>query len=82
MTPQQFGAVLGFAFVAAWTGLGFGYAILCLVGAGVFYVAANFLEESDLDLSDIQSRLSPGSSAQPTAPSPPRSAAPKRARVR
>ena len=36
MTPGQFAALLGFLFTAAWIGFGFGEAILCLVGAGVF----------------------------------------------
>lgn len=81
MTTKQFAAVLGFAFVAAWIGFNFGYALLCLVGAGVFYLASNFLESSELDLSEIQSRLGGGGGdgGQPTPPPRPR---PGRARVR
>lgn len=56
MTSTQFAASLGFAFVAAWIGFGFGSAILCLVGAVAFYAAVLFLR-GDLDLADIQSRL-------------------------
>ncbi len=56
MTTTQFAAVLGFAFVAAWIVLGFGRAILCLVGAAAFYVGALFLR-GDLQLADVQSRL-------------------------
>jgi len=60
MTPRQFAALLGFLFAAAWTGFGFGEAILCLVGAGVFagllYAGEAFLR-GDIDLGDVQSRL-------------------------
>jgi hypothetical protein len=56
MTPTQFAAILGFAFVAVWIAFGFGSAVLCLVGAAVFYAAALFLR-GDIDLADIQSRL-------------------------
>lgn len=33
ITVKHYGAALGFAFVATWIGLGFGAAILCLLGA-------------------------------------------------
>ncbi len=56
MTTTQFAALLGFAFVAAWIGFGFGLAILCLVGAAVFYVGALFLR-GELLVADVQSRL-------------------------
>ena len=60
MTPGQFAALLGFLFAAAWIGFGFGDAILCLVGAGVFagllYAGEAFLR-GDIDLGDVQSRL-------------------------
>ena len=56
MTLTQFAAILGFAFVAVWIAFGFGSAVLCLVGAAVFYAAALFLR-GDIDLSDVQSRL-------------------------
>lgn len=57
MTSTQFAAVLGFGFVAAWVAFGFGYAVLCLIGAGLFYAAA-LVVRGDLDLGDMQSRLS------------------------
>ncbi len=56
-TRKQFAAAIGFAFVAAWIGFNFGYAVLCLVGAGVFYFAASYLE-GEVDLAGIQDRLS------------------------
>ena len=59
MTSTQFAAILGFAFVAVWIAFGFGSAVLCLVGAAVFYAAALFLR-GDLDLADVQNRVSGG----------------------
>jgi hypothetical protein len=56
MTDRHFAALIGFAFVAAWVALNFGYALLCLVGAGVFYAAAAVLE-GDIDLGELQSRV-------------------------
>lgn len=60
MTPGQFAALLGFLFTAAWIGFGFGEAILCLVGAGVFagllYAGERFLR-GEIDLGDLQARL-------------------------
>lgn len=80
MTSKQFAAALGFAFVAAIIALNFGYALLCLLGAGVGYFAAQFLE-GELDLGDIQSRLSSGAGqAQPAPPPRPRPAAAPRVR--
>ncbi len=55
MTPQQFAALLGFLFVAAWAALGLGDAVLCLVGAAVFYLAAAILR-GELDLGELQQR--------------------------
>jgi hypothetical protein len=40
MSSKQFAAALGFAFVTVWITLNFGWAVLCLIGALVFYVAA------------------------------------------
>ena len=53
---KQFLGLLGFLFVAAWIAFNFGYAILCLVGAGVFYAIGAVLE-GELDLGDVQSRI-------------------------
>ncbi len=49
-------ALLGFLFVAAWIGFNFGYAVLCLVGAGLFY-AVGALLQGDFDLGDVQARV-------------------------
>jgi hypothetical protein len=56
MKPQHFAALLGFLFVAAWASLGFGDALLCLIGAGVFYLAVA-LYHGELDLADLQQRV-------------------------
>jgi hypothetical protein len=66
ITRKYFAAILGFAFVAAWIGVGFGNAVLCLLGAGIFYAIVSFLE-GDLDLADFQGRLR-SNDANPTAP--------------
>ncbi len=56
MTSQQFAALLGFLFVAAWAALGFGDAVLCLIGAGIFLVA-NGVYRGELDLTTLQDRV-------------------------
>ena len=56
MTSSQFAAALGFAFVAVWIAMGFGSAVLCLVGAAIFY-AVVLLARGDVDLAEVQSRL-------------------------
>lgn len=56
MNIKQYLALLGFLFVAAWIGFNFGDAILCLVGAGVFY-AVGAVAQGELDLADVQSRI-------------------------
>lgn len=71
ITRKYLAAVLGFAFVAAWIGFGFGDAILCLLGAATFYAVASFLD-GDLDLAELQARLSSSRSTTTTAPPPPR----------
>lgn len=53
---KQFLSLLGFLFVAAWIAFNFGYAILCLVGAGLFYAIGAVLQ-GELDLGDVQSRI-------------------------
>lgn len=53
MNPQQLAALFGFLFVAAWAALGFGDAILCLIGAAVF-AAVTALYRGELDLAALQ----------------------------
>lgn len=75
ITRKHLAAALGFAFAAAWTGLGFGEAVLCLLGACVFYFVASFLE-GEVDLGELQGRLGVGHSSPPqqsATPSAPRS---------
>jgi len=57
MKPQQLAALIGFLFVAAWATVGFGDAVLCLVGAAVFYLATAFFR-GELDLAALQQRAS------------------------
>ena len=76
MDRKQFGALLGFLFVATWIVLNFGYAFLCLIGAAVFYFVASYLE-GDVDLEELQSRFSPqGGIGAPASPQPPVAAPP------
>ncbi len=56
MNLKQFLALIGFLFVFSWIAFSFGEAILCLVGAGVFYALAAFLQ-GDLDLAEVQARV-------------------------
>lgn len=65
MTPPQLASLLGFLFVAAWAALGFGDAILCLIGAGVFYLAAAFYR-GEIDLESLQQRDSQNRNPGPT----------------
>jgi hypothetical protein len=55
MKETHFAALLGFLFAAAWAALGFGDAVLCLLGAAVFYTIAA-VRVGDLDLTDLQRR--------------------------
>jgi hypothetical protein len=57
MTSQQFAALLGFLFVAAWVAFGFGDAFLCLIGAAIFMLASSFYR-GELDLNALQERAS------------------------
>ena len=57
MKPQQLAALIGFLFVAAWVTVGFGDAVLCLVGAAVFYLATA-VYRGELDLVALQQRAS------------------------
>ncbi len=66
---RHLAALLGFAFVAAWIGFNFGYALLCLLGAGAFYGLAGVLS-GGLDLGELQERLGgrpTGAGAQPSS---------------
>ena len=89
ITRKHLAAVLGFAFVAAWIGLGFGDAVLCLLGAAIFYAAVSF-REGDLDLAELQGRFGArgaggagASGATPTrAATPAASASPARPHAR
>jgi hypothetical protein len=56
MNLKQFLGLLGFLFVAAWIAFNFGYAVLCQVGAGLFY-AIGALLQGELDLGEVQSRI-------------------------
>lgn len=67
-TRKYLAAILGFAFIAAWIGFGLGDAVLCLLGAAIFYAVASFLE-GDLDLVELQGRLR-SNQTNPTAPTP------------
>ena len=66
MNPQQLAALIGFLFVAAWAALSFGDAVLCLVGAVVFYIATAVFR-GELDLAALQQRTT-----GPRASRPPR----------
>ena len=56
ITLKHYLGLLGFLFVAAWIAFNFGYAVLCLVGAVVFYAIGAFLE-GEWNVSDVQSRM-------------------------
>jgi len=64
MKPQQLAALLGFLFVAAWAALDLGDAVLCLVGAAVFYLATAFYR-GELDLTELQQRASRPRTSRP-----------------
>ena len=65
---RHLAAAAGFAFVAAWIGFSFGEALLCLLGAMVFWLAAGVLE-GKVDLGALQSRFS--NEEPPPAPAQP-----------
>lgn len=56
MNDRRLAAAIGFAFVAAWIAFNFGYALLCLLGAAIFWAAASVLD-GNLDLGELQTRL-------------------------
>ncbi len=74
---RHLAALLGFAFVAAWIGFNFGYALLCLAGAAAFYGLAGVMSGS-LDLGEMQERLTGRAASATPQPSP----APRMARAR
>lgn len=74
MNQKQFLAVLGFAFVVAWLSFNFGYALLCLLGAALFYGVGAFLQ-GELDVSEVQDRLQRGGRGASQDPSPERTGA-------
>lgn len=56
ITIKHYLGLLGFLFVAAWIAFNFGDAILCLVGAGVFYAGGEVVQ-GELDLGELQARM-------------------------
>jgi large-conductance mechanosensitive channel len=56
ITLKHYLGLLGFLFVAAWIGFDFGRAVLCLVGAVVFYLIGEVVQ-GDLDLGEMQARI-------------------------
>ncbi len=79
MNPKHFAALLGFASVAAWIAFGFGNALLCLLGAALFYAAAA-LAQGEIDLAKVQDHIQSAQGASPppaTYAPPPRSSAPR-----
>jgi len=71
MSAKQFAAALGFAFATVWITLGFGWAVLCLIGALVFYVAAILIERATQS-TDLIALARTWASAQTPPPPPPR----------
>jgi len=56
ITLKHYLGLLGFLFVAAWIAFDFGRAVLCLVGAVVFYLAGEVVQ-GELDLGEMQARI-------------------------
>lgn len=56
ITIKHYLGLLGFLFVAAWIGFDFGRAVLCLVGAVIFYLIGEVLQ-GELDLGEMQARM-------------------------
>ncbi|MGI8749748.1 MAG: hypothetical protein ACR2J6_04235 [Thermoleophilaceae bacterium] len=71
MDQNQFFALLGFAFAAAWTAFSFGSAVLCLLAAGLFYLATS-VARGEIDLGETQDRLSGHPRTSPRSPARPR----------
>ena len=68
ITQKHVLAAFGFAFVAVWIAFGFGNALLCLLGAGLFYAVGAVLE-GEIDLGELQQRVR-GSSSPDLQPPP------------
>jgi len=66
---RMFAAALGFAFVAAWIAFNLSDAILCLIGAGLFYTAAGVFE-GNVDLGALQGRFTQRGDTKAASPSP------------
>jgi hypothetical protein len=56
MNLKQYLGLIGFLFVAAWVGFGFGDAILCALGGVIFYLLGGVLQ-GEIDLGDVQTRF-------------------------
>ena len=56
ITLKHYLGLLGFLFVAAWVAFDFGRAVLCLVGAVVFYLIGEVVQ-GELDLGEMQARI-------------------------
>jgi hypothetical protein len=56
ITLKHYLGLLGFLFVAAWIAFDFGRAVLCLVGAVVFYLMGEVVQ-GELDLGEMQARI-------------------------
>lgn len=69
LDTKKFSALLGFAFIAAWIAFGFGNAILCLLGAAAAYAVAA-IASGEIDLGELQGRLSGQPTADPLTPPP------------
>jgi hypothetical protein len=56
ITLKHYLGLLGFLFVAAWIAFDFGQAVLCLVGAAVFYLIGEVVQ-GEIDLGEMQARI-------------------------
>jgi len=56
ITLKHYLGLLGFLFVAAWIAFDFGRAVLCLVGAVIFYLIGEVVQ-GELDLGEMQARI-------------------------
>lgn len=56
ISVKHYLGLLGFLFVAAWIAFDFGQAVLCLVGAAVFYLIGEIVQ-GELDLGEMQARI-------------------------